>query len=904
MQNDGEIIRRETDALLVSTQRDSVAGRGRLRIFFGYAAGVGKTYAMLQAAHTMVGKGCDVVVGCIEQHVQPETLALVEGLESIPMVKLIYRKHSLYEPDFDAILQRKPQIVLLDELPHTNEAGMRHRKRYQYLDELLEAGIDVFTTMNVQHLESLNDVVASITGIMMQETVPDNIFFDANQVELIDIEPECLLERLRMRMVNWEGKAQRVTQGIFSAKNLTALRELALRATADRVSRSVEIARQAQTGTPVWATSDRVLVAIGGSPWSARLVRAAHRLAFSIKAPWIALHIVTHENFSTVENRECVRTVLKLAESLGAETAVIRGEKSAKDILSFARTRNVTKIVAGRDIRRNSLLRLIRPSLSDTLLKEQGDIDIYLVHGEPLTYHQSGTTESPIKKGRDGYLTVFGTVLIMLLVLGLSMLFDRFGIGEANIIMVHFLGAFFAAIAFGRNAGLGASLWSVLQFNFFFTEPRLTFIVYNPRYVPLFMIMFLVAIVTASLASRLRRQSDIIRRQEAQTYQLYLFGQSLAEASDIDEILTVSCNQLKKIYTLESAFFIPNIDGVLIRHAASKEYQEEEYEPVLLAWCFKNGKPAGRGTDTHSDTQTRFEPIKLNGETIGVVSLLERDTTSTSADVMHIDTALSLIGRALERERLIEERRQATIRAESERVRSSLLRSVSHDLRTPLSGIAGAAESLNYAELNPDTIAAIALDIEQEAERLSLLVENILNLTRLQEDPTKLRKSKESVDDLVYAAAETARKRYPRRVISVELGENPEIVDVDPILIQQLLLNYIDNADKYSPPGASIELSVKHLNNEILILVRDHGEGIPSKLTTHIFEKFVRAYPGDGTKRGSGLGLYICENISKAHNGRVFVETAEGGGSIFGLALPSEEIERGDEDAKTDDPYH
>ena len=643
--------------------------------------------------------------------------------------------------------------------------------------------------------------------------------------------------------------------------------------------------------------AERVLVAVGGSPWSARLVRAAHRLACSIKAPWIALHIVTHENFSSVDNRERVRSVLKLAESLGAETALIRGERSAKDILAFARARNVTKIVAGRDLRRYGLTSPFRPSLADPLLQEQGDIDIFFVHGDPPAERRSEESGRRNRSAGAGLRAAAGSALIMLLTLGLALLFDRIGIGEPNIIMIHLLGAFFAAIAFGRAAGLAASLWAVLQFNFFFTEPRLTFAVHDPGYLPIFAVMFIVATVTASLATRLRRQSAIIRRQEAQTYQLYLFGQSLAEAPDSAAMLAESCAQLTKIYSLESAIFIPDAVGAPARRAASPGYPAAEAEPAALARCLASGQAAGRGTDAFSGAAIRYEPVKSGGQAIAVVGLFERDAALASADVMRIDTALSLIGRALERERLVEERRQATLRAESERIRSSLLRSVSHDFRTPLSGIVGAAESLGYAELKPDIIAAIAADIEGEAQQLSLLVENILNLTRLQEDPARLRTSKESVDDLVCAAAETARKRYRQRALNVELGEAPQTAEVDPLLIQQLLLNFIDNADKYSPPGEPIGLSIERAPGEVLILVRDRGSGVPPDRVRQVFEKFVRLQPGDGSIRGSGLGLYICETIAKAHGGRVFLQAAPGGGSVFGLALPTGEEKGGDGDA-------
>lgn len=884
-----EHARPDADAILEATRRDMQGGLGKLRIFFGYAAGVGKTYAMLLAARAAQAEGKDVVIGYIEPHARPDTLKLAQGLPVIPAIKLTYRNITLYEPDFDAIARRKPEIVLLDELAHTNEQSMKHPKRYQYLDELLALGINVYTTMNVQHLESLNDIVAEITGVVVHETVPDTVFLDAWQVELVDIEAGSLLERLKSEKIYKGRQARRAMSAFFSQKNLSALRELALRATADRVGMRVELERRLQSGYPVWATSERVLVAVGGSPWSARLVRAAHRLAVSLKAPWIALHVITHDKFATVENRERVRSVLKLAESLGAETAMIHGENSAGDILSFARARNVTKIVAGRDARRNPLLRLLRPSLADILLKEQGGIDVFFVHGD---FSPTGRGKMHIGNGAGGQAPMklakvsIGTAAIMLTTLAISLAMDTFRVGEANIIMIHLLGAFFASIAYGRRAGLAASLWSVLQFNFFFTEPRLTFAVYDARYIPIFGIMFLVAVMTASLTSRIREQSGIIRNQEARTYQLYLLGQSLAEATDVDDMLSESCKQLSNIYGTEVAIFLPESDGMLVRRAATDDYRDEKGQDASLAWCIANGRPAGFGTDTLAGLKTRYEPIKSGDDTIGILGIRERDATEVSMDIIRLETALSPLARMLEREKLLEERKQAYVRAESERVRSSLLRSVSHDLRTPLSVIAGAAESLEYVDCNPGAVSAIAADIGEEAQRLSLLVENILNLTRLQEDPTKLAKSRESVDDLVYAAAGTARKRYRKRQIVTTLGIEPELVKVDPVLIQQLLLNYVDNADKYSPEGTPIEIAIGLKDGEIRITVRDHGAGVPPELESRIFEKFVRGEPQSDTSRGSGLGLYICDTIAKANGGRVFYERPADGGSIFGVMLP------------------
>ncbi len=905
------ISERETgraDALLERAHRERLTEehRGRLHIFFGYAAGVGKTYRMLQAVRQKRDDGTDVVIGYIEPHARPETLELLEGIAQIDPKPIAHSRITVREPDFDAILARKPDLVVLDELPHTNATGMRHRKRYQYLDELLAAGIDVLTTMNVQHLESLNDVVASITGVIVRETVPDSVFFDAWRVELVDIEPQQLIERFKEGKVYGSIQAHHAMERFFTVKNLAALREIALRAAADRVGRSVESERRAQPGDPVWATSERVLVAVGGSPWSARLVRAAQRLASSLHAPWIALHIVTHDSFSTTANRERIRRVLRLAESLGAETATVRGERSAEDVLAFARARNVTKIVAGKETHRNRLARLFRPSVVDSLLQLHGEVDVYLVHGDTRGRTRAGgqaavehpAGDRPVRKEQIVRVmrTLLPAALIMTSALVISLVLDKLGVAEASIVMINLLGAFLSAVFLGWAAGITASVWAMLQFDFFFTAPRYTFIVYDVGYVPVFGIMLIVGLVAASLASRLKRQYETIRRQEAQTYQMYLLGQSLADATSIGEMLRESCRGLSEIYGLAIAIFLPDQAQRLVQKAASQGYQSQKDEQAALRWSFEHGRSSGAGTDTLSKTPVRYEPIRSGDRMIGVAGFSGAEASGTSAELLQLNTALSLVGQAIEREWLLDSQRRASIEVETERFRSSLLRSVSHDLRTPLSGIAGSAEALRYARLESDAILPIAADIETEALRLSLLVENILNLTRLQEDPTRLRLSTESVDDLVYAVAETARSRYRERKITLSFDQTMRVVEVDSVLIRQVLLNLVDNADKYSPPDLPIELSTESSLAEARIVVRDHGPGVPEHMRQRIFEKFIRAETEGDQARGSGLGLYICALIAKAHGGRVFSAPAEGGGSLFILGLPLGNPDTGDID--------
>ncbi len=656
----------------------------------------------------------------------------------------------------------------------------------------------------------------------------------------------------------------------------------------------------AETGywTLLWAgiydsavptTRDSVLVAVGGSPWSKEIVQNAKTLADSLDAPWVALHVLTHSRFTGAMNREEARSALELAENLGAEVVTLRGGNSARDILEFARSRGITKLVLGQPARTGILARLRRPFLAETILKQEHGFDIYLVQTRRASPNREKrpsrvNADKPASSAKVGKL--LWTVVFMAGSLIVSSLLERLGAAEANIIMVHLLGAFLASLRTGPLAALVTVSWAVLQFNFFFTQPRFTLAVYDVGYLPVFAIMFVVGTVSASLAARLRRQTELTRKQETQTYQLYLLGQSLAETKSMDEMLSESCDRLEQIYETDVAIFLPDGQGELTQCAQSSGYSVDEEDLGAIHRCFSERRPVNIGTATGTGRTIRYVPIPSGEHTVGVASLAKRTSDMDPPESMHLNTALSLVGRAIDRERLLEEQRRSSVEAETERVRSSLLRSVSHDLRTPLSGIAGAAEALRFGHPEDKTISAAATDIETEAQRLSLLVENILNLTRLQEDPTTLRRTRESADDIMHAVAEAARKRYRGRRFTLSFAEDPQIIEVDPVLIQQLLLNYIDNADKYSPPDTPIKLSARMDHGELRLIVQDHGVGVEAGTDKRIFEKFFRGESTGDRARGSGLGLYICATIARAHGGTAFVEPAEGGGSRFGVTLP------------------
>jgi len=647
-----------------------------------------------------------------------------------------------------------------------------------------------------------------------------------------------------------------------------------------------------------------VLVAVSGSPWSKDLIRKARALAESLDASWIALHVLTHGRFTDAANRERARVNLELAENLGAEAVTIRGENSTKEIIAFAIHRHVTKIVIGQTVEGRLFKKDSWWSPANTIMRKSFDFDVYVVKNRNPGSRSERDVRRYFRKeasGLDFFINVLWTVLCMAGALGISLLLERLGVAEANIIMAHLLGAFLASLRTGPMAALVTVFWAVLQFNFFFTQPRLTFAVYDVGYLPVFAIMFVVGTVSASLAARLRRQTKLTRKQEVQTYQLYLIGQSLAVTKNMDEMLQESCRQLEQFYDVDVAIYLPEDNGVLIQKAQSSGYRKDVEDRSRIEECYAEARPINVIARKNSRRSIRYAPIYPEKYNIGVAVLVRRHPETEAMDSMHMNTALSLIGRSIDRERLVEEHREASLSAETERVRSMLLRSVSHDLRTPLAGIAGTAEALRFGYPGDSTISAAAEEIEAEAQRMSLLVENIMNLTRLQEDPTAIRRSPESGDDIMHAAAEAARKRYKDRRISLHFSEAPQIVEVDPVLIQQLLLNYIDNAVKYSPDGEPIELSTRMENNCLSLIVRDYGNGITPEITAKVFEKFYRGESNGDYSRGSGLGLYICRTIAHAHDGDVFVETANGGGSQFGVSLPLKSRESEEPDGENDD---
>jgi len=689
------IDRPNPDALLAEVQLEAARSRrGKLTIFFGYAAGVGKSYAMLEAAHRELVSGADLVVGYVELHGRPETEALLAGLEVLPPRLVEYRGVTLREFDLDATLARNPQIALIDELAHTNAEGSRHAKRWQDVDELLAAGINVFTTLNVQHIESLNDIIAQITGIAVRETLPDSVFESADEIELIDLTPDELVERLRAGKVYVPEKAQRAIERFFQRGNLSALRELSLRRTADRLNAEVQQARRGQAARLTWPTTERLLVCVGPSPTSAKVIRSTKRLASTLRAEWIAACVETpRAKEMSDEARQRLLENLQLAERLGAETVTLSGAQVADEIISYARSRNVTKIVIGKTDE-PKWKTLLKGSVVDDLLRQSGEIDVYVIRGiEAKPLPRTVTSPPSAQRPPLGYTAVIGTAVIVLLCTLIAWGMSLLKLSEANVAMVFLLGVLFAAARFGRRAGVIASVATVLAFDFFFVPPYYTFNVSDGQYVITFCVMLLIALVTSSLTAQIREQVESSRLRERRTESLYRLSRQLAGASGSEFLVTMAGRQVQEILGGEVVVLLP--DDRLLPHENRKLQVRVGHETsvarnatdmVVAQWVYEHQQIAGAGTDTLPNATALFVPLAGSRGNVGVLGVKVDEIHRLHAPDQRrlLETCASLIALAIERDKLALEAQRVLVQAEAERLRSSLLSAVSHDLRTPL----------------------------------------------------------------------------------------------------------------------------------------------------------------------------------------------------------------------------
>ncbi len=883
------------DLLLARVQADEGRqARGRLKIFFGASAGVGKTYAMLEAAHEQRSAGVDLLVGYIETHKRAETEALLRGLDLLPRRQIEYHGTTIEEFDIDAALARHPQLILVDELAHTNAPGARHPKRWQDVEELLEAGIDVYTTINVQHIESLNDVVAQITGVIVRETVPDRVVEQADEVELIDLTPDDLLQRLKEGKVYLPQQAERAVQNFFRKGNLIALRELALRRTADRVDAQMQHYRQHHAIAQTWPANERLLVGISPGPLSARLVRAARRMAAAMRAEWIVVAVETPKTMRLPEpQREQLIQTLRLAEQLGAETVTLSGQRASDTILDYARTRNVSKIVIGKP-ERPRWQEIVFGSTVDELVRRSGDIDVYVINAAEEEQRASPlpALERTSSNAAYGWAVLYVAICTALA----ALMFPYFD--EANIIMVYLLGIVAVATRLGRGPSIIASVLSVAAFDFFFVPPFLTFAVSDVQYLITFGIMLVVALVISTLTTRIKRQADAARDRERRTSALYALSRDFASTRDTENLLRNAVKHINDVFDSQVVIMLPNAAGRLQawgRFAGwwpsddgkRTIFAPDAGEQGVAQWVYDHSQIAGQGTDTLPGSEAVYLPLIGSRGTVGVLGVRSAQARRVmSPEQLHLlETFANQIALAIERANLADEAQQAQLMVETERTRSSLLSSVSHDLRTPLATITGASSSLleDEASFDAATRHELTQTIFDESNRLNRLVGNLLDMTRLESGAIVVRKEWQPLEEVIGVALARLDQQLRDRPIGIDLPADGALAPFDGLLIEQVLINLLENAIKYTPPGSPIDISGRGDDNMLTISIADRGPGLPPGDEEQIFDKFYR---GESAQGGVGLGLSICRAIIAAHGGRIWAANRPGGGAIFTFTLP------------------
>lgn len=882
-----EDSRPNPDQLLARVQaEESRFRRGKLKIFFGYAAGVGKTYAMLQAARRERAAGSDVVVGYVEPHGRRETETLLQGLEAIAPIEVRYRGVTVREFDLDRALARRPQLILVDELAHTNVEGSRHAKRWQDVEELLDAGIDVWTTLNVQHIESLNDVVAQITGVVVRETLPDALLEQATDIALVDITPEELTERLKEGKVYIPHQAERALGNFFHKGNLVALREMSLRQVASRLQRDVEAARHDRAVTAPWATTERLLVCVGPSPTSAKIIRACKRMAAAFGADWLAVAVDTaKETRASPAAKQAVARHLRLAEQLGAEASTLVGTNVADTVLEFAKSRNVTKIVVGKTSQ-PWWKRWLAPGVVEQLLERSGEIDVYVITGE-------GKEAAPVRsvpaRPPINWMSYAMTAAVVTICGILAWGSRALHWPEANTVMIFLTGVVVVAARFERGPAIFAAIGSVLAFDFFFVEPYYTFAVTDTQYFITFAVMLGIGLLISELTARLRAQLRASQHQERRTAQLFRMTRQLSELAGTEFLVNMAGRQLGEIFGGEVVILLRESDGSMpIRFGQATSIAKQPINQPVAQWVAANEHAAGLGTDTLPNATAFFVPMVGSQHTVGVLGVRPgSDARALDPEERRLlETCASLIALSIERDQSLLEANQAQVQVEAEQLRNSLLSSVSHDLRTPLATIAGTATSLYQS--SSETTRPLLKSLADESHRLAHLVDNLLDMARLESGSVMLNRQWQVLEELVGVAAGHIEQELKGRSLQIEIPPDLPLLNVDGDLMSQVLVNLLENAVRYTPSTTAIYVMAKAARNRIEIKVADEGPGLPAGSETRVFDKFFRGVtttPADG-RRGVGLGLAICKSIVAAHGGDIKAANRPAGGAEFTITLP------------------
>jgi two-component system sensor histidine kinase KdpD len=900
------------DELLARVQAAEVkTSRGKLKIFFGAAPGVGKTYAMLAAARKAAKEGLDVVIGYVEPHARPETQAMVLGLDVLARRPVNYKGRQLLEFDLPGALARRPQIIVVDELAHTNaldeEEPLVHAKRWQDIEALLAAGIDVYTTVNVQHLESLNDVVARITGVTVRETVPDAVFEQADEVELVDFPPDDLIQRLREGKVYVPEQAARAIERFFNKGNLIALRELALRKMAERVDRQMTEYRTDQAIHATWPAAERLLVCVTPSPTSPSLVRATRRMSTSLRAPWIAVHVETPADARlSSADRERLAETLHLARRLGGEVVTLGGEDTASEVVAYARDRNVSKIIVGKTL--HSRWRdLVRGSFLYELARDCGDIDIYIISGDEHS-HPLPRRDPQAPVVSRGYLAALAIVAACTaLCWGVFKLLPA--VSVVNLSMIYLAGVVVVAAWRGRGPSMVAAVLGVLAFNFYFTKPYYTFAVRDTQYLFTLAVMLVTGLVISTLTSRLAFQAMLSRRRERQTAALGELSQALVEADSLPD-LSHTRDQLEHLVGGEVFLMVAppathqgetNLESIEISPG-----KLDPHEQAVANWVFKHSRPAGLGTDTLPSVTVLFVPLAMSGAVSGVLGVrpIPLIARLPPDQLRLIEAAAGQLALAVDRLRSAESARQARLRYEREQLRNALLSAVSHDFRTPLAAIAGAGSTLAESghTMSAETRKELADSIVSETDRLNRLVANLLDMTRLEAGSMQLDRQWHPLDDLLGAVVHRLSRLLEGHPLTIEMSSGLPLVYLDELLFHQVLANLLENAARYTPPGSAIALSAGRILSTgqmagrpsaaaasdaagIWIELADRGPGLPPGDEQRVFEKFYRGTQ-EQARSGTGMGLAICRGIVELHGGTITARNRAGGGAVFRIELP------------------
>jgi two-component system sensor histidine kinase KdpD len=876
------------EAFLAQAKKE---GRGRLKIFLGAAPGVGKTYEMLSQARRRRFDGVDTIIGVVETHGRIETDALTRGFETVPKKRSLYKGRLMAEMDIDAILQRRPQLVLVDELAHTNVEGSRHPKRYQDVEELLSSGIDVYTTVNVQHIESLNDVVARITRIHVRETVPDNILDSADEIELVDTTADDLLQRLREGKVYVKTQAERALQHFFSPGNLTALRELALRRTAQRVDRDVtEYTQSRAIGGPA---GERVLVCIDEHPSGAELVRRGRRMADSIRAPWTALYVESSRHLPLSEpEKDRVADALRLAGRLGAESATVPGRDIAQAILEFARKNDVTQILIGKS-ERPRWFEILHGSVVRDLMHDSGTISITAVtaHGDGVAPRAAMTSIASDGCEWRNYAWSAAAVAVTV---GIAWAFNAVMTHAVGSIAMFFLvPVLLIAVSFGLRPALATAFLSVMAYNFFFLPPLYTFTITDPNNWLSFAILLLVAVTAANLAARVRAQANIAALRAQIAGELYQFTGKLAASARLDDILWAAAFQIASMLRVNVVILLPDPRTKRLEIRAGYP-PEDELDPQDIAaamWSWEKGAAAGRNAETLPGARRLFLPMRTGHGPVGVVGLLGRDGQGfLSPDERRLlDSLLDQTALAVERSLLAARVDEAQVRAEADKLRVAMLSSLSHDLRTPLASILGASTSLlsGAGLYNAQQTQDLLSTIREEAERLDRFVGNLLDMSRLEAGALGVKPEESQVGDLVNAAATRLSRRLSAHRVTLDLPGDLPPVWVDPLLAEQAIVNVLDNAAKYAPEDSAILVRAGIDDARVMLTVQDEGAGIPSGDLPHIFDKFYRAKAADRRAAGTGLGLAVARGFVEAFGGTLdAANRRDRSGAVLTMTLP------------------